>query len=202
MGCLSWGKKKSPPESPRLPTPRLVEIAPERRQTIRATTEFKWPARIADIADAATPSMTHLEPQRAQTSQPMPEKEVFVTTPTSFHSPRTPSPFLIQSCRHRQNDPQDYHISPLPTECHQCQREKDREQYKQLLQHQDKIPKYPTGSQEEPAELPPNNLSDLQPMPQELPAAMPPIVFAQELEGRPLQPITRTIPRSRFSFQT
>ncbi|PSS05315.1 hypothetical protein BD289DRAFT_419996 [Coniella lustricola] len=203
MGCLLWSRRKSTPEPSRLPTPRLVEIAPERRQTIRATTEFKWPARIADVADVARPSVRHLSPPPAKASQPMPEKEVFVTTPRSFHSPRSPSPFLVQRCHHqRQPEPQDYHISPLPTECQQCEQEKDQEHHKRLPQQQDKKPTYPTGSREEPAELPPNDLSHLRPLPQELPAAMPPIVFAQELEAPPFQPKTRTIPRSRFSYQT
>ncbi|KAF3767069.1 hypothetical protein M406DRAFT_355458 [Cryphonectria parasitica EP155] len=214
MGCLSWGRKKSSlPEPQRIiETPRLVEVVPERRQTIRATTEFKWPARISDVAPTSSVTQLH------QQIQPVPEKEVLVSTPTSFLSPRTPSPLHMMHHNHHQPD---YHISPQVYSCQQCRQDGQIEQFEQQLQQQkqqkarqrqyqqpvpQKKQKYPTGSQQEPAELPPNDLSELYPLPQELPAGTPPLIFPQELEGTLGTPISktapRTIPRSRFSYQT
>lgn len=89
----------------------------------------------------------------------------------------------------------EYHISPQPYTHQEYQRHEE-------LKH-----KYPAQGlhQTEPAELPHHDLPELFPQqpqqPQELPAAMPPPIFPQELEGS-VSPETPRLPRSRFSYQT
>lgn len=209
MGCFGWRKKQRLPEPRRIERfekPRQLEVVPERRQTIRATTEFKWPPRIGDGPASSVTTLATLHPQM----QPVPEKEVFVSTPTSFRSPASPSPTLPlhREYQNGEHDHSGYHTSPETFNCRQCQQE--RHEYHQRL-HQKKKLEYARGSEQEPAELPPNDLSDLSSLPQELPAATPPLVFRHELEGTftptmpsptPIPaPLSKTIPRSRFSYQ-
>lgn len=183
MWCLLWRRRRKETRGDRaekqqeleaMPMPR--EAPPRRIETIRATTEFKWPPRIGD----ATPRMTHL--QQAPIG---PEKEVMVSSPTSmsFHSPST------TTLPPHQNP--EYHISPQPFTYSECQR---REQ----LKH-----KYPAQGlhQTEPAELPHHEIPELSSQhPHELPAATPALIPPQELEGS-ISPETPRLPRSRFSYQ-
>lgn len=151
----------------------LAAMPPGRRETVRATTEFKWPPRIGDAA--LPPRLAQFEQTQHTTHLPdmtTPEKEAALASPTSFHF--APEPVYRE---------QEYHISP---------------QVSQVMLSQE----YKRG-QEAPlpelAELPPNELVPQQV--HELAGPEPPLTFHHELEGSPDTPRSprSPTPTSRFS---
>lgn len=147
-------------------------------ENIRATTEFKWPARIGEASARLT------QPQEAQEG---PEKEVYVSSTTSFPKPGTPASVLRRP---------DYHISPKSFSS-----EIYRNHEQQQQQHDLKPKNSSVGIfQPELAELPPHKVSELyHQQPQELPVSTPTPIVAHELEGN-RSPETPG-ERNRFSYQ-
>lgn len=154
------------------PRRNLAAMPPGRRETVRATTEFKWPPRMGD-ADLS-PRLAQF--QHAQT-RPMPdttpEKEAALGSPTSFHF--GPEPVYLE---------QNYHISPQVSQV--------------TLSHKYKYGQ--DASLPDLAELPPNELVPQQV--HELAGPTPPVLaLPQELEGSPDTPRSARspTPTSRFS---
>lgn len=139
--------------------PRERRIPPERRETVRARTEYRWPARMGEAVLSPRPGEhAHTQPSETtggyQTTLNSPEKEAALASPTSFQFP--PEPVYLE---------QEYHISPQVSQ--------------DMLSHKYKFG--PDASLPDLAELPPNEVVPEQV--HELPGLIPPMVYPQELDG-------------------
>ncbi|KAJ4416762.1 hypothetical protein N0V82_006573 [Gnomoniopsis sp. IMI 355080] len=153
----------------------LAAMPPGRRETVRATTEFKWPPRIGDAAlppKLAQFQHTHTPPP-APISDESAEKEAALGSPTSFHFP--PEPVYRE---------QEYHISP---------------QVSSVMLSQEYKRGQEAAALPDLAELPPNELVPQQV--HELAGPTPTLTFHHELEGSPdtLRSTRSPTPTSRFS---
>lgn len=152
-----------PPRRDHAAVPRDRRIPPERRETVRATTEFRWPARMGDVALSPKLESYHhsqTRPATAVTENAEPEKETTQVSPTSFHF--APEPVYLGSG--------EYHISPQGSQT--------------MLAHKFKYG--PDASLPDLAELPPNEV-----VPQqihELEGPAPPLILPQEMEGSLVMP--------------
>lgn len=152
----------------------LAAMPPGRRETVRATTEFRWPPRMGDAA--LSPRLAQFQHAPQQTSPMMPdtapEKEGTLASPTTYQF--APEPVYLE---------QDYHISPQVSQVTLAQK---------FMYGQD-------APMPELAELPPNELVPQQV--HELAGPTPPLNFAHELEGSPDTPRSprSPTPTSRFS---
>lgn len=148
-----------------------------RSENIRATTEFQWPARIGEASARLT------QPQHAQERH---EKEVYLSSTTSFPKPGTPASVIRKP---------EYHISPKSFSS-----ELYRNHEQQQQQHDLKLKNSGVSIfQPELAELPPHEVSELyHKQPQELPVSRPTPIVVHELEGN-LSPETPG-ERNRFSY--
>lgn len=240
MSCLFWRRRSGGSSSKRhhadhiaavekqrelesLPPPRPAQ-RPRRVGTnmsttssnsqYRATTEFRWPARISERPNTGVSTMSSTTTQQQpldQTNQrtrmqlpQVPEKEVIVSSngPRHLQSPGGSMMSLPQQQEQYHISPQAYAAS-LPDLLYFHHQQEQQ-------QIQGKIGKYAGGPpyQNEPAELPPHHeitVSELHSdQPQELLAEIPEQpVFPQELEGdaTPATPTMIRPPRSRFSYQ-
>lgn len=172
MWCFLWRRRNLQLKGDEEDRQRELEsMYPHRSETIRATTEFQWPARVGETS-------TRLAQLRH--SQENPEKEVYLSSTTSFPKPSTPMSVYQKS---------EYHISPQPF---------PSELYKLHEQRQSDLKlKNPDPSMYQPelAELPPNQMPEpFHGQPQELPAPTPPPFVAHELECklRSGTPVERT----------
>lgn len=152
----------------------LAAMPPGRRETVRATTEFKWPPRIGDAA--LPPKLAQFQPPHTTSSMSdmtTPEKEAALGSPTSFHF--APEPV------YRERD--EYHISPQVSSV--------------MLSHEYK--RGQDAALPDLAELPPNELVPQQV--HELAGPTPPITYSHELDGSPdtLRSTRSPTPTSRFS---
>ncbi|CAN8102222.1 unnamed protein product [Discula destructiva] len=195
--------------------PRDRRIPPERRETIKATTEFKWPPRMSEVTLSPSPSPSpsprptvvnhhhhhqhhqqqhhhHHHHHQYEHTTPMADtttRDGAVITEAALASPTSfnfaPEPVLFLE--------HEYHISPQVSQ--------------DMLSHKYKYgPPAPAPASEslpELAELPPNELVPREV--HELAGPTPPVVFPQELEGSPREsPLSPRLarsptPTSRFS---
>lgn len=208
------------------------EAPPRRVETIRATTEFKWPARIGE-ASFASSGMTQVqeEEQYQYQHQYQPQQQQQLHQQQQQLQQLQQQQQLQEQQQEQQkqqlraaevpekelfmNSPTaaSFHSSgtTLPTyfnpEYHISPQPYTQHEYQR---HEELKHKYPAQGlhQTEPAELPHHDLPELfsqqQQQPQELPAgAIPPPMFPQELEGSVSPETPRPRPpRSRFSYQT
>lgn len=147
--------------------PQQRRIPRERRETVRATTEFKWPPRMGDVMLSPRLANYHQYAQTRPMADDTSEKEAALVSPTSFHF--APEPVYLE---------QEYHISPQVSQ--------------DMLSHKFKYG--PGASLPDLAELPPNELVLEQV--HELAGPTPPLIFPQELEGSPDVPQLPRLPRS------
>lgn len=163
-----------PPRRENATVPRDRRIPPERRETVRATTEFKWPARMGDVT--LSPRLGSYQQHAAQ-SRPAavvadnaePEKGSTQVSPMSFHY--APEAVYLGG--------EEYHISPQVSQ--------------DMLSYKFKYS--PDASLPDLAELPPNEL--VLPQIHELAGPTPPHILPQEMEGSlALSPPPRRLQRS------
>lgn len=177
-----------PPRQDHAAVTRDRRIPSERRETVRATTEFKWPPRISEVT-LSSPRLENYQHVRTrpttgasvvpEISEPQPEKESAWGSPTSFHF--APEAVYLGG--------DEYHISPRVSQD----------------MHSHKFKYGPDASLPDLAELPPNEV--VPPQIHELPGPTPPLILPQEMEGslalpRPpprLQMSPSPTPTSRFS---